>query len=117
MQIIYSSMLAMYFLKKTAILNKMYSSLGIETLIIDVEDASQRIKSNEREADERREKITNTILVFLGFLVIGSALVDISAFFDRINIQAGVSTIISFGIVIATVVAAVVVCLKKYRRK
>lgn len=91
--------------------NKMLDVLDISSLIADVEDASERIKSADRESDEKREKTTNRILFILGLLSIGSALIDFSDYIDKLwpinEIQ--ISTYVSLGIVVVATIITLLV--------
>lgn len=92
------------------IYNKMLNALDIKSLIYDVEDSSERIRANDRKADEKREKTTNNILFILGLLSLGSALIDFSDYFDKwapiseLQVSTWVSAIIVFITLIVTIV-------------
>ena len=95
------------------IYNKMLNALDIKSLIYDVEDASERIRANDRKADEKREKTTNNMLFILGFLSLGSALIDFSDYFEKWiptsdpRVSTGVSTIIVFITLIIAIVKGI----------
>lgn len=95
------------------IYNKMLVALDIKSLIYDVEDASERIKSNDRKADEKREKTTNSMLFILGLLSLGSALIDFSDYIDKwapiseLQVSTWVSAIIVFITLIITIVIGI----------
>ena len=96
--------------------NKMMLALDIDSLISDVEDASERLKMEARQEDEKRERKTNRILTALAVLAIGSALVDIKDYLNFL-IPEGWAFGISLGVVVVSLIVGLILSKKKKRKK
>jgi hypothetical protein len=98
--------------------NKMYNVLGIDKLIDDVQDASERLEIKARKEDEARENLTNILLIGVGFLAVGSALIDFADYIDRLSwFSFDISTAISFGISVLAIVICLIICIKRKGEK
>lgn len=88
---------------------KLYKIFNVDNLIKDVEESEKRLMLQRQKLSEKREKNINIILTALSLLVVGSALIDITSFMDRIfKNESFMNWIISLVIVVILVAISIV---------
>lgn len=98
---------------------KMLEVMEIDKLLKQTESINQRILLRAQQEEEERDNKTNRFLMVLSFLAIGSALIDLAGFLDRLGIKSTVATIISVVITLIVAVSGFVIMFSggKHHRK
>ncbi|MBO7170790.1 MAG: hypothetical protein J6W28_06410 [Clostridia bacterium] len=99
------------------IYSKMYTILDIDKLFLDIEENSDRLSLVQSNENAETEKENGNFLMYISFLAVFSALIDLASYLDRMSVTALVSTLVSGVFVLFILGYAIVRRLRKKRKK
>ncbi len=98
------------------IYSKMYAVLDIRNLLADVIENEQQMEYLQRAKHMNDDRLSNKYLFGISLLSLFSALIDSASFFDRVNHNQPISTILSMACVVSIAVICAVWAIRSTRK-